>query len=186
MHPTVNRFFYKNYLKELYMKRGFFILSLLALLALPVQGTAQDHSAHGGQSDKAAPAAPGNAQSGHEAMMHGGAIMLPEVTVDGVKGMVHLMDTGAMMAKMGKKENYHFMVAFSEAASGKTISEGSVALKITGPGEAKAGEPLALMAMAGQFGADISLPGKGIYTLEVGSKLADGAKRQFKFQYTVK
>lgn len=165
------------------MKRGLLYSTLLVFLTLPTYGMAQDHSAHGGQGGKAAPAAP---QSGHEAMMHGGAIMLPDVTVDGVKGMVHLMDTGAMMAKMGKKENYHFMVAFSEAASGKAISQGSVALKITGPGEAKAGEPLALMAMAGQFGADISLPGKGLYTLEVGSKLADGAKRQFKFQYTVK
>jgi hypothetical protein len=161
------------------MQRRLFVFSILVLLALPLQGQAQTHSDH-------AAAPPANATtSGHGAMMHGGGIMLEEATDSGVKAMVHLMDTGAMMAKMGKKENYHFMIMFTDLATGKAVSQGSVALKITAPGVDKAGEPLALMAMDGQFGADISLPEKGAYTFEIGSKLADGAKRQFKFQYTV-
>jgi hypothetical protein len=164
---------------ELYMQHRLLVFSVLALLVLPLQSLAQTHSGHN-------PAPPAEATaSGHGAMMQGGAIMLEEVTDAGVKAMVHLMDTSAMMAKMGKKENYHFMIMFTDLATGKAVSQGSVALKITAPGVDKAGEAQALMAMDGQFGADISLPEKGAYIFEVGTKLADGAKRQFKFQYTV-
>ena len=159
------------------MKRGLLFFSFLALLALPLAGAAQTHGDHG------AKVATGNtATSGHS--MHGNQIMLPEVVASGVKAMVHLNDVSAMMAKMGRKENFHLMVGFTDATSGKPLAEGSVALRITGPGQDKAGEPIALMAMSGQFGADISLPGKGAYTLEIGSKLADGTKRQFTFRYT--
>ncbi len=159
------------------MKSQLLIFSFMTLLALPLQGLAQDHSAHGAK-----------AAAGHEAMgggmKMGGAIMLEEVTESGVKAMVHLMDVSAAMTKMGRKENFHLMVLFTDVKTGKELSEGSVALKITGPG-GKAGEPIGLMAMGGQFGSDISLPEKGKYSLEIGSKLADGVKRQFKFPYTM-
>jgi len=145
------------------MKRGLIVFSLLVLFSLPFQGTAQAQSGHGGT------------------MMMGDAIMLEEITEAGVNAMVHLID----VAKSGKKENFHFMIMFSDAATGKPISQGSVALKITGPGQGKAGEPIALMAMDRSFGANVDLTAKGLYKLEVGSKLADGTKRQFVFQYTV-
>ena len=36
------------------------------------------------------------------------------------------------------------------------------------------------------FGADIALTAKGAYRFTVGTRLADGKKRQFEFEYTVK
>jgi hypothetical protein len=176
-HLIINHSFF-IICKEIVMKRGLLFFSLLALLSIPLQSAAQSQHEHGGKAEPGKTAAAGP-------MMHGNAIMLPEVVEAGVKAMVHLNDVSAMMAKMGHKENFHLMVGFTEVATGKPLSEGSVALRITGPGQDKAGEPIALMAMAGQFGSDISLPGKGAYTLEIGSKLADGTKRQFKFQYTM-
>ena len=116
------------------MQRRLLVFSVLALLVLPLQGLAQTHSGH-----NAAPPAKATT-SGHGAMMQGGAIMLEEVTDAGVKAMVHLMDTGAMMAKMGKKENYHFMIMFTDLATGKAVSQGSVALKITVPGGIRPGK----------------------------------------------
>lgn len=164
------------------MKSRLFVFSLLVLLSLPFEGVAQTHSDHS-QGGKVASS--GNAPTGGHTM-HGNAIMLEEVTESGVKAMVHLMDVSAMMGKMGRKENYHFMIMFTDTATGKGISQGSVALKITGPGQAKAGEPIALMAMDGMFGADVDLTAKGLHKLEVGSKLADGTKRQFTFHYAMK
>jgi hypothetical protein len=161
------------------MKRGLLIFSLVALFSLPLQGVAQTQMDHGGKGSA------GHAAMGGKTTSHGNSIMLEEVVESGVKAMVHMNDVSAMMAKMGMKENFHLMVGFTDIATGAPLSEGGVALKITGPGQDKAGEPIALMAMAGQFGGDISLPAKGLYTLEIGSKLADGKKRQFKFQYTM-
>ncbi len=149
------------------MKYRWIVFAVLALFSLPLPAMAQTHSGHGGT------------------MTMGNAIMLEEVTEAGVKAMVHLVDVSATMKKMGKKENFHFMIMFSDTATGSAIAKGSVALKITGPGREKAGEPMALMAMDGSFGANVDLTAKGLYSLEVGSKLADGVKRQFKFQYKV-
>lgn len=172
------------------MKRHFTILC--AALALTFFGGAmaaqsgQDHSAHG-QPAKAAeqPAKPaGHGSMGGHAMMNG-MIMLGEVTQDGVKAMAHIADVGAAMAKAGRKENFHLMVMFSDAA-GKPLSQGTVALRLTAPGSDKAGESLALMPMGGQFGSDLALTAKGTYRLEVGTKLADGVKRQFVFSHEVK
>ena len=165
------------------MKRAVLVFSFLALCFLPVQGIAQDHSAHGGKPAASPPPSAATASGGH-AVMHGNSLMLEEVTEAGVRAMVHLNDVEEAMAKMGRKENFHLMVMFTEVASGKAVSEGSSALRITGPGEEKPGPPIALVPMAGQFGADISLSAKGPYTFEIGSKLADGVKRQFKFRYT--
>ena len=185
------------------MKRQ--LATLCAILALTFSGGAmaqsgQDHSAHGqtagqtaGQPAKAAeqaakPAGHG-AMGGHGAMaghaMMNGMVMLGEVTQDGVKAMAHIADVGAAMAKAGRKENFHLMVMFSDAA-GKPVSQGSVALRVTAPGSDKPGEPMALMPMGGQFGGDLALTAKGSYRFEVGTKLADGAKRQFVFNHEVK
>jgi hypothetical protein len=117
-------------------------------------------------------------------------IMLGEETVDGVKGIARLNDVGAMMAQMGQKENFHFMIMFSDAKTGAAIEQGTVAVKIVDPKTGQAGEAIALMGMgagaSSHFGADVSLPTKGDYQFQVGTKLADGTKRQFTFKYTVK
>jgi len=154
------------------------ILSAL-LLALPLGVSAASHE-HGGsatmQEGQATP---------HGDMMMGGMIMLEVKTEDGVQGMVHLKDVSEAMAKMGMKENFHFMVMFNDNSTGDPIVKGTVALKITDPA-GKESEPLALMPMDDMFGADIALTDKGAYRFTVGTKLADGKKRQFEFEYTLK
>lgn len=160
------------------MKTTLLMLTCCSFLALPLTGVAAepDHSQHMMPSG-----------GGHDAtqMLHGKSIMLGEQTVDGIKAMAHLNDVGAVMAKMGKAENYHFMVMFSDAASGAAMDQGTVAVIVTGP-TGRAGAAVPLMGMGGHFGADVALTAKGEYQFTVGSKLADGNKRQFTFQYTRK
>lgn len=157
------------------MKRTLIAYAILTTLTLPVTAPAQppvDHSGHA-------------MDHGSMAMKPAETIMLGEQTVEGVKGMAHLNDVGAMMAKMGQKENYHFMIMFSDVKTGAAIEQGTVAVKIINPKTGQAGEAIALMGMGSHFGADIILPAKGEYHFQVGSKLTDGSKRQFSFQYTV-
>jgi len=160
------------------MKRTAIAFALCSFLTLPGLAAAQtDHSQH------AMPP-----QGSHDAMqmMNPKSIMLGEQTIEGVKAMAHLNEIGAMMAPMGKKENYHFMVMFNDAKTGAAIGQGTVAVKIVDPKTGQAGEAIALMGMDNHFGADIALPEKGEYRFQVGTKLADGSKRQFQFSYTVK
>ncbi|HSO10082.1 MAG TPA: hypothetical protein VLR45_08830, partial [Desulfoprunum sp.] len=131
------------------------------LLALPLGALAASHE-HGGS----ATTAEGRAME-HGDMMMGGMIMLEVQTEDGVQGMVHLKDVGEAMAKMGMKENFHFMVMFNDNSTGDPIVEGTAALKITDPA-GKESEPLALMPMDDMFGADIALTAKGAYRFTVG------------------
>jgi hypothetical protein len=165
------------------MKPVLLVFALVALVFLPLQTNAQTKGGHGEHGGMAAPAAAAPAMPGGG---HSASIMLGETAEQGVKAMAHLNDVGAMMAKMGKKENYHFMVMFADAASGAAISGGTVALRITSPGQEKAGETIALMGMGGHFGADVSLTAKGEYAFTVGSMLADGTKREFQFKYMMK
>lgn len=141
---------------------------LVALLAgiLPAVGLAMDK----------------NGMAGME--MGGDMIMLEPDTQDGVKAMVHLIDIRESMAQMGMSASHHFMVMFTDAATGAQLDKGIVALKITDP-KGNQTKPLKLMAMDGAFGSDISLPEKGGYRFEVGTKLHDGSNRQFQFEYTV-
>ncbi len=155
------------------------ILSALVLIALPLVAMAASP-----ESGKQQMSQEGQAMQHGGMTMGGNMIMLGEVTEDGVKGMAHLSDVGEAMAKMGMKENFHLMVMFSDSSTGAAISEGTVAVKITDPA-GKESAPLAMMAMDGQFGADLALTGKGEYRLTVGTKLADGKQRQFVFKYTV-
>ncbi len=151
--------------------------------------SAQDHGAMGhGSPTPATSAAHGSssahgAMAGHAAMA--GTVMLGEVTEAGVTAMAHIADVGAAMAAAGRKENHHLMVMFRDAA-GKPLAQGTVALRLTAPGSAEPGAPMALAPMAGQFGADLALTGKGLYRFEIGTKLADGVKRQFAFSYEIK
>jgi len=167
------------------MKRQFATLCAVMVLAFSTGAMAaqsgHDHSGHG----QPAKAADHGAMAGHAATGGAGMVMLGEVTQDGVKAMAHIVDVGAAMAKAGRKENHHLMVGFQDAA-GKPISQGTVALRLTAPGSDKPGAPMALMAMGGQFGSDLALTAKGKYRFEVGTKLADGVKRQFVFSHEVK
>ena len=89
--------------------------------------------------------------------------------------------TIASMAKMGMDATHHFMIFFTDMA-GSEIKDGLVAVKVTNPaGETSA--PVKLMSMGAGFGADIVMPEKGEYQLEVGTKLADGKKRVFEYSY---
>jgi hypothetical protein len=86
---------------------------------------------------------------------------------------------------VASEENYHFMMMFSDAKTGEALHEGTVAVKITGPGDTQAGAAIPLMGMGGHFGADVALLKKGEYHFMVGTKLSDGQKRPFEFSYTV-
>ncbi len=155
------------------------ILSTLLLMALPLAALAASP-----ESGKHEMAQEGQAMQHGGMAMGGNMIMLGETTEDGVQGMAHLSDVGEAMAKMGMKENYHLMVMFNDSTTGEKISGGTVAVKVTDPA-GKESAPVAMMAMEGQFGADLALTEKGEYRLTVGTKLDDGKKRQFGFKYTV-
>ncbi|MDD3813526.1 MAG: hypothetical protein PHZ02_02680 [Desulfocapsaceae bacterium] len=117
--------------------------------------------------------------------MGGDEIMLPEVTVDGVKAMAHLLDTSKAMAAAGMNTTHHLMISFTDAATGKAMDSGVVAVKVVDPAGKKT-EAVKMMAMEGSFGADVALSEKGKYVFEVGTKLGNGEKRQFLFDYTIK
>ncbi len=117
--------------------------------------------------------------------MDGKQIMLPMVEVDGVSAMAHLKDIKAAMAKMGMTATNHFMVMFTDQKSGKQLTDGMAALKITNPA-GKTSSPIMLMAMSSTFGSNITLNKPGLYKLDVGTRLNDGRKRVFHFTYTVK
>ncbi|MFA5718509.1 MAG: hypothetical protein WC952_12415 [Desulfobulbaceae bacterium] len=171
------------------MKRKMLLLlTCLLAVAVPFGAMAMNHEKEmSHQGHGAMEAAEG--QGGHEQSMHdmagqAGAIMLGSTVEDGVKATAQLNDMREVMASMGMKETHHFMVSFAEEASGGQIAEGTVALRIKGPDGTETG-PIQLMDMAGQFGADVSLPDKGSYELTVGSRLQDGKTRQFVFSYEV-
>ena len=166
------------------MKRtliAYAVLSLLSVPALTIAETASEHSGHNMMEHQ------GN--HGSKPITRTKTIMLGEETVEGVKGMARLNDVGAMMAQMGQKENFHFMIMFSDTKTGEAVTSGTVAVKIIDPKTGKTGEAIPLMGMgtgaSSHFGADVTLPTKGDYQFQVGSKLADGTKRQFTFKYTV-
>ncbi len=115
----------------------------------------------------------------------GKQIMLPMLEVDGVSAMAHLKDIKAAMAKRGLSTTNHFMIMFTDRKSGKQLTDGMAALKITDPA-GKTSSPIMLMAMEGTFGSDITMDKPGLYKLDVGTRLNDGRKRVFHFTYTVK
>lgn len=121
----------------------------------------------------------------HDGMnMNGDMIMLGDATQNGVKAMAHLKDVHEAMAKMGMKTTHHLMVMFADLATGKPIASGMVAVKIVKPDGETEG-PIRLMGMQGHFGVDATLKEKGKYHFNVGTKLADGQKRQYEFNYTL-
>lgn len=167
------------------MKRRItFALALLFSLSLPLASFAasQGHGSMKGMDH-------GSAKGGHEQMAGHEEMkdmtLFGEQTRAGVTAMAHIKDVGAAMKKAGMDFTHHVAIMFQDAKTGKAVTEGQVAMKVTGP-DGKTGEPVKLVGMGGHFGADLALKQKGEYTFEVGTKLADGQKRQFEFKQTVK
>ena len=165
------------------------ILTLVVLIVVPLTSQAMDHSKmkmdHGDKDHGKMEMDHGkmdHSKMDHDGMsMSGDMIMLGDATEDGVKAMAHLKDVKAAMAKMGMPTTHHIMLMFVDVASGKPVESGVAAVKIEGP-DGKQSEAIKLMGMQGHFGADVELPTTGEYEFKVGTKLADGKKRQFEFK----
>lgn len=156
------------------------LLGVVFLVALPLAAIA----GQGGMGGM-------NGMQGKDGMpaMNNNMIVLSTQTVDGVKGMGHLMKAMKGKDSMGMQATHDFMLVCSDAKTGAFLSDGLVALKVTDPaGHTSA--PMKLMpmkmGMVKGFGVGVNLTEKGTYKFEVGSKLADGEKRQFEFSYTAK
>ncbi len=179
------------------MKTKLLIISaVLFALSLPLSAVAANghndhdsHASHGEHADNGHDADnkhdDHSDHSDHEGMSaEGDMVVVGSVTEKGVKAMAHMKDVREAMAGMGMDITHHFMVAFVDEQSGDQIEEGVAALKFEGP-EGVEG-PIKMMGMEGHFGADIELDQPGHYKLQVGTKLADGEKRQFEFSYELK
>ncbi len=108
-----------------------------------------------------------------------------EVGKDAQKGVVATVkvktyddETKEKMAKMGMDATHHVMVLFTDEQSGSAVVGGKAALKVKGQDD----KPAMLMQMGEGFGADVKLEGK-MNTFEIGTKLDDGKKRQFKVMF---
>lgn len=117
--------------------------------------------------------------------MQGGMIMLGQQEVDGVKAMFHLMPVDPEVLPSGHKATHHLMVMFNDVKTGKSLDSGTVAVKITDPGQVEA-KPVKLMGMQGHFGVDVNLDRPGIWHFRIATKLADGKVRQFHTHHVVK
>jgi len=173
------------------MQKLIVILSTIAMVAaVPALASAHcgncamDHQPEAGQ--KQAAMHQGMEGHDHSGMATAGNMLdLGVKSEQGVKAMAHMKDVRAAMAKMGMKTTHHFMIMFNDEKSGKSIENGTVAVKITGPDGTTTG-PMELMGMQGHFGADVILDKPGEYRFQVGSKLADSTTRQFEFKTVVK
>ncbi|WP_432822216.1 hypothetical protein [Trichloromonas sp.] len=154
----------------------------LPLGAIAMDHKAHDHGSHAGMEHKSMEGME------HDQMKHGGMamsgnmIMLGEQEVEGVEAMVHLKDVKENMAKMGMPQTHHFMVMFVDTNTGESVEQGIAAVKIVDPAGAES-EAVGLMGMQGHFGADVALSAPGEYVFKLGTKLADGKKRQYEFKY---
>ena len=169
------------------MKRLTTTLAVLLTLLLPFGALAMEHQGGKmegmGQDSGAMQGMDKGGMQGMKGMEQGGMMngmmMLGNQTENGVKAMAHIKDIHEGMAKMGMDQTHHFMVMFTDTASGKIKDPAG-----------NVGEPIQLMPMnmgMGQaFGSDITLPAKGKYQFEIGSKLEDGHKRQFQFDFDYK
>lgn len=141
------------------MKKQLFVVMLAVLLLLPAGAMAMKGMEHDSMS------------------MGAGNIMLQDVEIDGVMASGHLMDVKAKMAEHGMATTHHLMVGFMNT-DGEPIIKGQVAVKIESP-DGKLSKANKMMAMDGQFGADVTLDQKGMYKFKIGTKLADGKKRMY-------
>ncbi|HBG05632.1 MAG: hypothetical protein A2075_18425 [Geobacteraceae bacterium GWC2_58_44] len=110
--------------------------------------------------------------------------------VEGVKATFKITTMKEAMKEMkmempkGMKETHHLSVDFTDAKTGKALTEGQVRVKVMGPDRAE--QTKDLMAMDGHFGGDFEMPKKGKYGVMSKFVLKDGKTRSAKFWYTVK
>ncbi len=129
----------------------------------------------------AAPLAAFAMDHGSMPMDHGGHTKgkaAHEEVVDGVKATFDFYNL------TGMKETHHIMVTFTDAKTGKPLTEGEAKIKVMGPDKAE--QVKDLMALGEGFGANFTMPKKGKYGVMAKFKLADGKVRSVKFWYTVK
>ena len=113
-----------------------------------------------------------------------------EEVVDGVKATFNVQTMADAMKAMGMdmpqgvKETHHISVSFKDAASGKALTEGTVAVKVQNPD--KTTQAKDLMGMHGHFGGDFEMAKSGKYGVMCKFLLKDGKTRQAKFWYSVK
>jgi hypothetical protein len=171
------------------MKRIFTLLTISLLIlgaahAALAQGAA-DHSGHGAGT-KEAPPAQGSGHEGMQMETGGAMIMLGSATTDGIQAMAHLQDLRQQgAAQHDAAATHNFMLAFETEGKGGAVTQGRVAVKVTGP-DGQTGSAITLNPKEGYFNADLALKTPGQYTFLVGTKLADGKARQFSFTYKVK
>lgn len=112
-----------------------------------------------------------------------------EEVVDGVKTTFNIQTMADAMKEMGMempkgvKETHHISVSFKDARSDKTLTEGTVTLKVQNPD--KSFQTKELMGMHGHFGADFVFSKHGKYGVMCKFLLKDGKIRQAKFWYPV-
>ena len=156
------------------MKRITVLIAALFALTSPMASfAAMDHGDHGSM------------DMGHGG--HQGDVAYAEV-VDGVKAAFKIISMKEMPA--GMKETHHLMVVFTDAKSGKNLSEGDVKVKIQGPDKTEQTKDLmgmpGMSGMGAGFGADVVMVKKGKYGVMCKFQLKDGKVRSAKFWYTVK
>jgi hypothetical protein len=162
------------------------LIALTFTLGLPIFTLAMSQDDHSGHGQAMVAMNHGSMQHGDMAQnqemsqdMDGGFVEVGKDTQEGVVATVKVKayDEKAMatMAKMGMNATHHVMVSFADEKSGAAIAAGKAAVKVKGQ-DAK---PVMLMLMGDGFGGDVTLAGPGMYTFEIGTKLADGNKRQF-------
>ena len=128
----------------------------------------------------------------HKEMGHGGMHTMGKTIhseiVDGVKATFTLIDMKEQMKGMempaGMKDTHHLMIMFKDNKTGKTLSEGQVKVKISGPN--KSSQIKNLMGMSGGFGSDVTMPVKGKYGIMTKFQLKDGKVRASQFWYELK
>jgi len=152
------------------MNKMTMIIAALIVLSVPLASFAMDHD---------------HMDMGHgdHSMMNMGKSAHEEV-VDGVKATFNVIDIQQRMKEMGMKETHHIMVMFTDAKTGKMMSNGEVRIKVMGPDKSE--QVKDLMGMEGGFGSDFTMPKKGKYGVMCKFKLADGKVRNARFWYTVK
>jgi len=165
-------------------KRWIYLLFGALLGTAPFTSVAMDdHKGHAIETETKKEAHAGHAQKSHSGMeMDGETLMLGEQVVEGVEAMAHLKDVKAAMAKVGMAHTHHLMVEFYRVPAGEPMDQGLAAGKIVDPA-GKESAALTLVGMDGHFGADLTLGEKGDYLFKIGTKLADGKKRQYEFKY---
>lgn len=162
------------------LKRSLVNVALSLALALtvswPLMAAAADHAGMEGMT--------GHGGHNYEAASPEKTCTLGEQTIDGIKATAQLNDVREAMAKAGMQETHHLLVFFTDQAGAKIVT-GAAAVKVTSPDGVES-QALPMHGMEGHFGIDLQLAQPGAYQFAVGTKLADGKKRQFVFPASVK